>query len=86
MWSQWMVDSWGYGGYGPFHMIIWIILVIAFVAGVVWRVVRAQQKKVILNSFCSGTFAQHNSKDICHRMFAFGGKADIAQTCGNVCF
>jgi len=26
-------------------MIIWIILVIAFVTGVVWRVVRAQQKK-----------------------------------------
>jgi hypothetical protein len=26
MWSQWMVDSWGYGGYGPFHMIIWMIL------------------------------------------------------------
>jgi hypothetical protein len=45
MWSQWMMDSWGYGGYGPFHMRIWIILVIAFVAGVVWRVVRAQQKK-----------------------------------------
>jgi len=45
MWSQWMMDSWGYGGYGPFHMIIWIILVIAFVAAVVWRVVRAQQKK-----------------------------------------
>lgn len=45
MWSEWMVDSWGYGGYGPFHMIVWIILVIATVAGVVWRVVRAQQKK-----------------------------------------
>jgi hypothetical protein len=26
-------------------MIIWIILIIAFVAGVMWRVVRAQQKK-----------------------------------------
>ena len=25
MWSEWMVDSWGYGGYGPFHMIVWII-------------------------------------------------------------
>lgn len=64
MWSEWMVDSWGYGGYGPFHMIVWIILVIATVAGVVWRVVRAQQKKVILNSFCSGTVAGSNSKDI----------------------
>ena len=45
MWSQWMIESWGYGGYGPFHMIIWIILGIAIVAGVAWRVVRAQQKK-----------------------------------------
>ena len=45
MWSQWMVDSWGYGGYGPFHMIIWMILVIAAVASVIWRIVRAQQKK-----------------------------------------
>jgi uncharacterized membrane protein len=48
MWGfahQWLVDRWGYGGYGPIHMIIWIILVIAFVAGVMWRVVRAQQKK-----------------------------------------
>jgi hypothetical protein len=42
---SWMVDSWGYGGYGPFHMIIWMILVIAVAAGVVWRIVRAQQKK-----------------------------------------
>jgi hypothetical protein len=79
-----MVDSWGYGGYGPFHMIIWIILVIAFVTGVVWRVVRRNRKKVILNSFCSGTFAQHNSKDVCHRMSALSPKADIAQTSRSV--
>jgi uncharacterized membrane protein len=48
MWGfarQWLVDPWGYGGYGPIHTIIWIILVIAFVTGVMWRVVRAQQKK-----------------------------------------
>src|SRR5262245_25806527 len=45
MWSQWMVDSWGYGGYGPFHMIIWMIIVVAAAAGVVWRIVSAQQKK-----------------------------------------
>ena len=32
-----MTDPWGYGGYGPFHLIIWIILGIAFVAGIVWR-------------------------------------------------
>jgi len=33
MWGfahQWLVDPWGYGGYGPIHMIIWIILAIAF--------------------------------------------------------
>ena len=32
-----MTEPWGYGGYGPFHMVIWIILGIATVAGVVWR-------------------------------------------------
>ena len=29
MWGfahQWLVDPWGYGGYGPFHVIVWIIL------------------------------------------------------------
>ena len=28
----------GYGDYGQFHMIVWIILVLAFAAGVVWRI------------------------------------------------
>jgi hypothetical protein len=28
---------WGYGGYGQFHIAVWIIIVIAVVAGVVWR-------------------------------------------------
>jgi hypothetical protein len=32
-----MTDSSCYGGYGPFHMVIWIILGIAIVAGIVWR-------------------------------------------------
>jgi hypothetical protein len=31
------LDSWGYGGYGLFHMVVWIILGIAFVAGITWR-------------------------------------------------
>lgn len=47
MWAfahQWLVDPWGYGGYGPFHMIIWIILAIALVAGATWRVVRAHRQ------------------------------------------
>jgi hypothetical protein len=30
-------EPWGYGGYGQFHMAVWIILAIAVVAGVVWR-------------------------------------------------
>ena len=29
--------EWGYGGYGQFHMVVWIILAIAVAAGVVWR-------------------------------------------------
>ena len=41
---QWLVEPWGYGDYGPFHMIIWIILVIAFVAGVTWRVVQEARR------------------------------------------
>ena len=41
---QWLVDPWGYGGYGPFHMIMWIILIIVFMAGVAWRVGRAQRQ------------------------------------------
>jgi hypothetical protein len=47
MWGfahQWLAEPWGYGGYGPDHAIIWIILVIAFVVGVMWRVVRAQSQ------------------------------------------
>lgn len=41
---QWLMEPWGYGGYGPIHMIIWIILVIAFTGGVMWRVLRAQRQ------------------------------------------
>ena len=29
--------EWGCGGYGQFHLIVWTILVVAVVAGVVWR-------------------------------------------------
>jgi hypothetical protein len=29
-------EPWGYGGY-KFHMVIWIMLAIAVVAGVVWH-------------------------------------------------
>jgi hypothetical protein len=32
------MEPWGYGGYGQFHMIVWIILAIAVVAGIVWRI------------------------------------------------
>ena len=30
-------EPWGYGDYGQFHMVVWIILAAAFAAGVVWR-------------------------------------------------
>ena len=30
-------ESWGYGGYGQFHMVVWIILGIAAVVGIVRR-------------------------------------------------
>jgi hypothetical protein len=33
-----MMEPWGYGGYGQAHMVIWIILGIAAVAGIVWRI------------------------------------------------
>ena len=33
-----MMNGWGYGGYGPFHLIIWIVILIAIVALVVWLV------------------------------------------------
>jgi hypothetical protein len=31
------MEPWGYDGYGQFHMVVWIILATAVVAGVVWR-------------------------------------------------
>ena len=42
MWSRLMdslglMDSWGYGGYGPFHTVVWIILAVAAAAGIGWR-------------------------------------------------
>jgi len=35
MWG--MMEPWGYGGYGPIHMVIWTILAIAVVVGIFWR-------------------------------------------------
>jgi hypothetical protein len=34
--------EWGYGGYTQFHLVVWIILLIAAVAGVVWRLPSGQ--------------------------------------------
>jgi len=31
------MEPWGYGGYGQFHAAVWIVLAVAVVAGVVWR-------------------------------------------------
>jgi len=33
-----MMDGWGYGGYGPFHMVFWVLILIAIIFGVVWLV------------------------------------------------
>jgi hypothetical protein len=30
-------EPWGYGDYGQFHTIVWIILAVAAAAGVAWR-------------------------------------------------
>ena len=44
-----MMNGWGYGGfgYGPFHLIIWIVILIAIVAVVVW----------LVRSFSAGGYA-----------------------------
>ena len=33
-----VMGSWGYGGYGAFHMVLWVLILIALIFGVVWRV------------------------------------------------
>ena len=33
-----MMGGYGYGFYGPLHMIVWIIILIVIIAGVVWLV------------------------------------------------
>jgi len=42
MWGygpQWgMMGGYGYGGYGLFHMIFWVVALVAIVFGVVWLV------------------------------------------------
>ncbi|MGA8821323.1 MAG: hypothetical protein WB613_00700 [Pseudolabrys sp.] len=35
-----MMGSWGYGGYGAFHMVLWVLILVAFIFGVVWRLSR----------------------------------------------
>jgi hypothetical protein len=31
-----MMGSWGYGGYGAFHMVLWVLILIALIFGIVW--------------------------------------------------
>ena len=38
-----MMGSRGYGGYGAFHLVIWVLILIAIVFGVVWRVWTAKR-------------------------------------------
>lgn len=33
-----MMGGWGYGEYGAIHMIIWVVILIAIIAGIVWLV------------------------------------------------
>jgi putative membrane protein len=33
-----MMGGWGYYGYGPLHMFIWAVILIAIIVGVVWLV------------------------------------------------
>ena len=33
-----MIGNWGYGGYGAFHTVLWILILIALIFGIVWRV------------------------------------------------
>ena len=32
-----MIGSWGYGGYGAFHMVLWILILFALILGIAWR-------------------------------------------------
>jgi hypothetical protein len=36
-WIMFGMEPWGYGGYGQFHLVVWIILAVAVVAGIAWR-------------------------------------------------
>jgi uncharacterized membrane protein len=33
-----VMGSWGYGGYGAFHTVLWVLILIAFILGIIWRV------------------------------------------------
>ena len=33
-----MIGSWGYGGYGAFHMVLWVLILLALILGIAWRV------------------------------------------------
>jgi uncharacterized membrane protein len=32
------VGSWGYGGYGAFRTVLWVLILTAFIFGITWRV------------------------------------------------
>ena len=33
-----MIGSWGYGGYGAFHMVLWVLILLGLILGIAWRV------------------------------------------------
>ncbi len=39
-----MIGSWGYGGYGAFHMVLWILILFALILGIAWRFWAAKQR------------------------------------------
>jgi uncharacterized membrane protein len=40
-----VMGSWGYGGYGAFHMVLWVLILIGLIFGVVWRVWIAKHRR-----------------------------------------
>ena len=38
-----VMGSWGYGGYGAFHAVLWVMVLIALILGIIWRVRAAKR-------------------------------------------
>ena len=51
-----------YGGYGQFHIIVWIILAIAFAAGIIWRLRSRQDQEPTASGDESGDGGVRNMR------------------------